>query len=108
MADVSKHYRGHLRECSRGKVNPSMLFQEVTIEEYLAIQYPAELLSSYPDQAGRDRNKERAQILSALVPGDTLWLWTHTEGDYETGGLAVKYKDSVIQAWEVWSGWRED
>ena len=103
-----KHYRGQLRERSHGKVVASMLYQQVTLDEYLAMQYPPVLLRRYLEQATRDRDAERAQILDALQPGDTLWLWSRVESKrHETGGVAVKRGETVVHAWTVWNTSRD-
>jgi len=92
-----KHCRGQLPICHSTRT--SMLYQEVTLEEYLAVQYPAILLERYPEQAVRDREIERSQINSAMSPGDTLWLWT----SYGGAGVAVKRGNKIARSWLVWA-----
>jgi hypothetical protein len=100
---LMNHKRGRLPECRVGKVRVSMLYQQVTLEEFLAIQYPSALLERYPEQASRERETEQSLIASALLPGDTLWLWTR-EGEWDTAtiGIAVKRGNEVVRAWSVW------
>lgn len=102
------HYRGAFREYA-AEFHESMLLQEVTLEGFLAERYPPFLLENYPDQARTDREKGRDEILAAILPGDTLWLWRHTDSTHRTdesmsewGGLAVRRERKVIRVWLVW------
>ena len=104
------HRRGHLINYS-GKFNESMLGQEVTLDEYLELQYPEYLREQFPAQATADRDREWCAILAATVPGDTLWLWRFVDWNdvadgapYERGGLAAKRDGKVICVWLVWEG----
>ncbi|VTR97331.1 unnamed protein product [Gemmata massiliana] len=103
MAFITR-YRGHLREYSE-EVDESMLFQEVTLDEYLALQYPTFREANHPEQA----RIERAEIQAATMQGDRLWLWrridesNRTDGSAsEWGGLAVTRGGKIIRAWLVW------
>jgi hypothetical protein len=102
------HYRGHLRAYS-GEFHESMLFQLVTLDEFLAERYPPFLLERFPEQARADRESERADIQAATRPGDTLWLWRRVDTSHrtdgsasETGGIAVRRAGKVIRVWLVW------
>jgi hypothetical protein len=104
------HYRGHLHEYS-GEFDESTLLHEVTLDEYLALQYWPDLIKNYPEQASADRENERREIQAATVPGDTLWLWrcvdessNRTDGSWsEWAGLAMRRAGKVIRVWLVWS-----
>jgi hypothetical protein len=107
MAFITR-YRGHLHEYSE-EVDESMLFQEVTLDEYLALQYPPFRETNLPEQARADRDIEREEIQAATMPGDRLWLWRRvdesgrTDGSAsEWGGLAVKRGGEIIRTWLVW------
>jgi hypothetical protein len=101
MMGFIKHWRGHLHEDS-GEFDDSMLLQEVTLDEYLAQQYPPHLLQKFPEQARADRDVERDEIQAATQPGDTLWLWRRGASPSEAGGLAVKRAGKVVRVWLVW------
>jgi hypothetical protein len=60
------HRRGHLHEYS-GEFDESMLLEEVTLDEYLAQQYPPVLLEKFPEQARADRDREQSEIQAATV-----------------------------------------
>ena len=101
------HYRGRLHEYS-GEFDESMLLQVVTLDEYLAQQYPPVLLENYPEQASADRDNERSEIQAVTVPGDSLWLWRRVDNSYRTdgsssewSGLAVRRAGRVIRVWLV-------
>jgi hypothetical protein len=86
-----------------------MLFQEVTLGEFLAGRYPPFLLESFPEQARADRESERAEIQAAIRTGDTLWLWRRVDTSHRTdgsaserGGLAVRHAGKVIRLWLAW------
>jgi hypothetical protein len=105
------HYRGYMHEFS-GNFDESMLLQEVTLDEYLAIQYSPILLEKFPEQANADRQTERGEILAAVLAGDTLWLWRWVDwsnvvdgAPFDRGGLAVKRKGEIIRVWLVWEGY---
>jgi hypothetical protein len=102
-------YRGHLLDYL-GSFDESMLLQEITLDEYLAFQYPSFLLEHFPEQARSDRDNERDTIQMAAMPGDTFWLWRHvdeldrTDGSsVEWGGLALRRAGKVIRVWLVWA-----
>jgi hypothetical protein len=103
------HYRGHLHS---GKFDESMLLNEVTLEEYLAFQFPPLLLEKFPEQAETERDIERADVLEATLPGDGLWLWRWVDwskvvdgAPFERGGLAVRRAGKVARVWLVWEGY---
>ncbi len=107
MAFITR-YRGHLHEYSE-EVGESMLFQEVTLDEYLVLQYPAFREANHPERARTNQDIERAEIQAATVRGDCLWLWRRVDGSNRTdgsasewGGLAVKRGGEIIRAWLVW------
>jgi hypothetical protein len=102
------HYRGHLRDYL-GPFQESLLLREVTLDDFLAERYPPFLLEKFPEQARADREKEWAEITSATLPGDTLWLWrrfefaNRTDGSWsECGGLAICRAAKVVRVWLVW------
>src|SRR5262249_16718988 len=105
-----RHRRGYLFEYAE-PFEESMLVQEVTLDEYLAIQYPPFLMERFPEQAQADRDRERKEIQAAILPRDTPWLWRRV-GEmnvadgvrFECGGLAVKRAGTVIRVWLVWDG----
>jgi hypothetical protein len=103
-----QHYRGQLLERTPGKVIAAMLYQQVTLEDHLAAQYPPLLRKRYSDQASRNCEAERSQIAAAMLPGDTLWLWVRREGWADVGGIAIRRGSAVPHAWVVWWWWRED
>src|SRR5580765_6017543 len=99
------HYRGRLHEYA-GTFAESMLVQEVTLDEHLALQYPPVLVEKFPEQAQADRQRERNAILAATLPGDTLWLWRWHDWSHvpdgvplDRGGLAVRRADKIIRIW---------
>jgi hypothetical protein len=105
------HYRGRLHEYA-GRFDESMLVQEVTLDEYLALQYPPALVERFPEQAQTDRQSERGEILAATLPGDTLWLWRWLDWSrvkdgvpLDRGGLAVRRAEKIIRIWLVWKGY---
>jgi hypothetical protein len=92
-------------------VDDTMLFQQVTLEEYLDLQYPPTLRESCPEQAQSDRDYELRVIQAITLPGDTLWLWHRVEpwdeidgAPFEYGGLAVRRRSNVVYAWLGWEG----
>jgi hypothetical protein len=102
------HYRGHLHEYA-GEFHESMLFQEVTLDDFLAERYPPFLLENDPKQARADRQKEQDGVQAATTSGDTLWLWRRVDPSHRTdgstsewGGLAVRRAGQVIRVWLVW------
>lgn len=104
------HYRGHLPAYS-GEFNESMLFEEVTLEDFLAERYPPLWVKEFPDQAQSDRDHERTEIQAAMMTEDRLWLWRRVDTSYRTdgsawecGGLAVRRGRKVVQVWLVWDG----
>jgi hypothetical protein len=101
-------YRGRLREYA-DEFDESMLLREVTLEEYVEIQYPPHLLEKFPQQARAARSLERAELLAATCPGDRFWLWQRTDGSGRTdgsqrewGGLAVKRGGKLVRVWLAW------
>ena len=105
------HYRGHLHQYS-GQFDEAMLLEEVTLDEYLAFQYPSILLEKFPEQAQAERHSEPGEILEATLPGDTfrLWCWVDWSdvvdgAPFDRGGLAVKRAGKVIRVWLVWEGY---
>jgi hypothetical protein len=104
------HYRGHLHEYS-GSFNASMLVEEVTLDQYLAMQYPPLLMEKFLVQAQADRELECRELQEAVLPGDTFWIWRRVEAErqsdappYEWSGLAVKRAGKVVRVWIVWEG----
>jgi len=94
-----------------GPIDGLELIQEVTLDEYLAIQYTPALLERYPDQARADRDRERRKIERALMPGDNLWLWkivdTSNQIDgvpLEGGGVAIRRNGVLVHVWQTWCG----
>jgi len=97
------HYRGRLHKYA-GRFDESMLVQEITLDEYLALQYPPVLVEKFPEQAHTDRQSERSEILAATLPGDTLWLWRWLDWSHvadgvplDRGGLAVRRPEKIIR-----------
>jgi hypothetical protein len=87
------------------------LVQEVTLDEYLAMQYPPALVERFSEQSHADREKVRRKIQRHLRPGDALWLWSIVDSDdkvdgapWERGGLAVVRAEVVVCVWQSWSG----
>lgn len=104
------HYRGHLHDYEAA-FDETMILHEVTLDEYLAEQFPPILLEKYPEQMREESESERSEILASTKPGDTLWLWrrvdpsSYTDGSVmEWGGLAVKRGGKVVRVWLVWRG----
>jgi hypothetical protein len=104
------HRRGRLVKYW-GAFDESLLLQEVTLDEYLALQYPPYLLEQFPEQAQADRYRERIGIQMATLPGDTFWLWHRVdcgdmvdEAPFECGGLALRRAGKVVCVWLVWEG----
>ena len=102
------HYRGHLHEYT-GEFHESMIFQEVTLDDFFTERYPPFLLANFPEQALGDREKEQGELQAATVAGDTLWLWRRTDSSNRTdgslsewGGLAVRRAGNFIHVWLVW------
>jgi hypothetical protein len=102
------HYRGHLLEYAV-PFHESMLVCEVALDDFLAERYPPFLLENFPEQARADRERERAAVEAALVPGDALWLWRRIDASDRTdgsasewGGLALRRAGRVIRVWLVW------
>ncbi len=105
------YWRGRLFKFL-GPFEELRLVQEVTLDEYLAMQFPAALLEKFPEQSLAAREKERRKIQRAIRPGDTLWLWHIVDSDrqidgesFERGGLAVKRDCVVVRVWQTWSGY---
>jgi hypothetical protein len=105
------NYRGRLHEYA-GTFVESMLVQEITLDEYLALQYPPVLVEKFPEQAQADRQREHLEILAATLPGDTLWLWRWLDWSHvvdgvplDQGGLAVMRAEKIIRIWLVWMGY---
>src|SRR5712664_3340000 len=107
------YWRGRLFKY-QGPLDGLKLAQELTLDEYLGMQYPPALLVRFPEQASADRDIERRKIQRATQPGDTLWLWhivdpaNEFDGPSdgtpsERGGLAVVRAGVIVRIWQTWS-----
>jgi hypothetical protein len=95
-----------------GPFDESMLLHEVTLDEWLVMQYPPVLAERFPEQVQADRHSERCAILAATSPGDTLWVWRWVNwsnvvdgAPFDCGGLALNREGKVIRVWLVWEGY---
>ena len=101
--------RGRLQRYA-GPIDVSMLYQRVTLDEFLAMQYTPMLVQTFPEEATTRRERDRREISATVKAGDRLWLWRLssrelTPPECESGGLAVVRGDKIIHAWVVWSAW---
>lgn len=90
------------------RVDELMLIEEVTLDEYLDMQFTPALSARFPEQSRTEREKQRSQIEAATLPGDALWLWRVSGTEFsdgvrfERGGLAMKREGKIVRAWLGW------
>ncbi|MGC3972264.1 MAG: hypothetical protein QM775_34470 [Pirellulales bacterium] len=82
-------------------VQPNMLTQLVTLNDYLTCHGQVELSKLSPDTQRRVAIR-RSDVTKFLLPDDELWEWSHGQDFAAIGGLAIVRSDEIIRAWRDW------